>query len=119
MAPFANDKGTTLKVNLGDKLEKEFTMKKSQWNTFTIETTLNGTFKLSFTAQDEESRLWFDDLLIEQTVTLTGIENVVTDKANVRPADNRIFTVNGVYVGTDASSLPKGIYIMNGKKFVK
>ena len=94
-------------------------MKKSQWNTFTIETTLNGTFKLSFTAQDEVSRLWFDDLLIEQTVTLTGIENVVTDKANVRPADNRIFTVNGVYVGTDASSLPKGIYIMNGKKFVK
>lgn len=119
VAPFANDKGTTLKVNLGDKLEKEFTMKKSQWNTFTIETTLNGTFKLSFTAQDEVSRLWFDDLLIEQTVTLTGIENVVTDKANVRPADNRIFTVNGVYVGTDASSLPKGIYIMNGKKFVK
>ena len=117
VAPFANDKGTTLNVKLSDSLEKTFTMTKSKWNTFTIETTLNGTFKLAFTTADEESRLWFDDLLIEQTVTTTGISQTVAD--NVRKADNRIFTINGVYVGTDASNLPKGIYIMNGKKFVK
>ena len=33
--------------------------------------------------------------------------------------DNRIYTLDGRYVGTDASILPHGIYIQNNKKFVK
>ena len=32
---------------------------------------------------------------------------------------NRIYTLDGRYVGTDASILPHGIYIQNNKKFVK
>ena len=47
----------------------------------------------------------------------TGIDNVVNE--NVRPADNRIYTLGGQYVGTQLSSLPKGIYVMGGKKIVK
>lgn len=34
-------------------------------------------------------------------------------------SDNRIYTLDGRYVGTDASILPHGIYIQNNKKFVK
>ena len=34
-------------------------------------------------------------------------------------SDNRIYTLDGKYVGTDASILPHGIYIQNNKKFVK
>ena len=34
-------------------------------------------------------------------------------------SDNRIYTLDGRYVGTDASVLPHGIYIQNNKKFVK
>ena len=34
-------------------------------------------------------------------------------------SDNRIHTLDGRYVGTDASILPHGIYIQNNKKFVK
>ena len=36
-----------------------------------------------------------------------------------RTSDNRIYTLDGRYVGTDASILPHGIYILNNKKFVK
>ena len=34
-------------------------------------------------------------------------------------SDNRIYTLDGRYVGTDASILPHGIYIQNNKKFIK
>ena len=34
-------------------------------------------------------------------------------------SDNRIYTLDGRYIGTDASILPHGIYIQNNKKFVK
>ena len=34
-------------------------------------------------------------------------------------SDNRIYTLDGRYVGIDASILPHGIYIQNNKKFVK
>ncbi len=34
-------------------------------------------------------------------------------------SDNHIYTLDGRYVGTDASILPHGIYIQNNKKFVK
>ena len=34
-------------------------------------------------------------------------------------SDNSIYTIDGRYVGNDASILPHGIYIQNNKKFVK
>lgn len=34
-------------------------------------------------------------------------------------SNNRIYTLDGRYVGTDATILPHGIYIQNNKKFVK
>jgi len=41
----------------------------------------------------------------------------VTVKGDAMQA--RIYTLDGRYVGTDASILPHGIYIQNNKKFVK
>lgn len=34
-------------------------------------------------------------------------------------ADNRIYSIDGRYLGTDASALGKGIYVVGGKKIVK
>ena len=42
----------------------------------------------------------------------TGIKGVTVRTA---PADNRIYTVDGRYVGRDESKLPKGIYIRRGQ----
>ena len=52
------------------------------------------------------------------TIT-TGIDGVITEPVVDKPADNRIYSVDGRYVGTDADALKEGIYIMNGKKFMR
>lgn len=49
--------------------------------------------------------------------TPTGIENVVTSTTD-KAADNKIYTIDGRYVGTDKAALVKGLYIQNGKKFI-
>ena len=47
----------------------------------------------------------------------TGIQPLSIIERSI--SDNRIYTLDGRYVGTDASILPHGIYIQNNKKFVK
>ena len=47
----------------------------------------------------------------------TGIQSLSIIERSI--SDNRIYTLDGRYVGTDASILPHGIYIQNNKKFVK
>ena len=47
----------------------------------------------------------------------TGIENVVTSTV-ATPADGKIYTIDGRYVGKEKANLGKGLYIMDGKKFV-
>ena len=47
-----------------------------------------------------------------------GIADAVAGTDN-KSADNRIYSIDGRYVGTDATQLPKGLYIKGGKKFVK
>ena len=36
-----------------------------------------------------------------------------------RKADNRVYSIDGRYLGNDINSLGHGIYIVNGKKYVK
>ena len=53
----------------------------------------------------------------------TGIENlIITADGELMPANNRVHNINGQLVSEDASnfqSLPSGIYIINGKKYIK
>ena len=48
----------------------------------------------------------------------TGINDVTTD-ADARQGAQRIYTIDGRYVGTNFDSLPSGMYIMKGKKTLK
>ena len=48
--------------------------------------------------------------------TTTGIQGIQTV---TRPADGKIYSIDGRYVGTDFGALKRGIYIVNGKKVVK
>lgn len=50
-------------------------------------------------------------------VTTSGLQGVVTDAP--LSTDNRIFSIDGICLGTDLSVLPKGLYIIGGKKVVK
>lgn len=45
-----------------------------------------------------------------------GINGVTVAK---KTTDNRIYSIDGRYLGTDASALGKGIYVVGGKKIVK
>ena len=70
-------------------------------------------FVIGVTDKAKEARqlnIFFDDSII------TGIDSVET----TAPTSGDIYTIGGVLVAKDGnmSGLPKGIYIMNGKKFV-
>jgi len=70
-------------------------------------------FVIGVTDKANEARqlnIFFDDSII------TGIDSVET----TTPTSGDIYTIGGVLVAKDGnmSRLPKGIYIMNGKKFV-
>ncbi|CDA57983.1 glycosyl hydrolase family 88 [Prevotella sp. CAG:604] len=53
----------------------------------------------------------------------TGIEDlIITADGEMMPANSRVYNINGQLVSEDASnfqSLPSGIYIINGKKYIK
>ncbi len=61
----------------------------------------------------KEGKIYFDFLRKDFT---NGIEQATYQD---RPVDERIYTLDGRYVGTDDRVLEKGIYIRNHKKFVK
>ena len=46
----------------------------------------------------------------------TGIENIVPPTAI---SNQKVYNLNGQYVGNDLKAMPKGIYIVNGKKVIK
>ena len=53
----------------------------------------------------------------------TGIEDlIITTDGELMPANSRVYNINGQLVSEDASNfqlLPSGIYIINGKKYIK
>lgn len=59
-----------------------------------------------------------DNNVIDNTFNgvVDGINGVTVAK---KTADNRIYSIDGRYLGTDASALGKGIYVVGGKKIVK
>lgn len=112
VAPWASN-AQTLTLSTAAGTIGTYNLVNNKWNTITADLTGNGYTKLIFTTN---GRLWINE--VSATAMLeTGIDNVVSN--NARPADNRIYTLGGQYVGTQLSSLPKGIYVMGGKKIVK
>lgn len=63
-------------------------------------------------AKPGSMRIALDDLLDEPT----AIGEVRVDGQAV---SNRIYDLDGRFVGTDAGRLPKGVYVRGGKKFMK
>lgn len=52
--------------------------------------------------------------------TFNGVVDGINGVTIVKKAtDNRIYSIDGRYLGTDASALGKGIYVVGGKKVVK
>ena len=86
------------------------TVERGAWTSCTAKISGNGKVNVTFTP----AKRWFlDEVKIKGSSTV-GIETV-------KPASQtiRIYTLDGRYVGTDKNSLPRGLYIINGKKVVR
>lgn len=57
-------------------------------------------------------------LFIESPYTPGGVTTGVTDVETTPRSDNRIYNLQGQFLGTSTETLQNGIYIRNGKKFV-
>lgn len=112
-APFGTD-GTTLNLSVsnGTISPATVTMKAGEFTNFTATITATGNVKVTFTPA---KRLFLDEVLVVDP-NATGIQTVSSYKAMTT---TRIYTIDGRYVGTDPNQLPRGLYVVNGKKIVK
>ena len=87
------------------------TMTKGAFNEFTATITAEGNATITFA--QEKGSFFLDDVTVASTSS--GIQSV----NNTLLKANHIYTIDGRYVGTDPNQLPRGLYIVNGKKIVK
>lgn len=76
-------------------------------------TTMKGMRAYFYCSPDVQAR----QMKVGFTENSTDIKDI--EQNNIQANSQRIYTINGTYVGTDKSALPKGIYIIGGKKFIK
>ena len=108
----AKNDGTTLNLSVeGGTIDKEsVTMTKGAFDDYTATVTGTGSVQITFAAS--KGRFFLDEVKLKSVTT--GIKNVSTVKQT-----NRIYTLDGRFVGTNFDALNRGLYIVNGKKVVK
>ena len=111
----ANADGTTLNLSVsnGTISPATVTMEKGAFTECTATITATGNVKVTFAA--EKGRFFLDEVLVVDP-NATAIQSVSAHK-DIKTT--RIYTLDGRYVGTDPDRLPRGMYIINGKKIVK
>jgi hypothetical protein len=109
----ANSAGTTLSLTVkGGSIEpKTVTLPKGSWGDFTATVTAEGNATISFT--QEKGAFFLDEVKVVSTPA--AIQTLKATTTTVAP----IYTLDGRMVGTDFSKLPRGLYIVNGRKVVK
>ena len=110
--------GTSLTLSVdGDATlsETSMTMVSGEWTGYGVTLSGSGTVTISFRASSK-SRFYLDEVAIVPS-EYSGISTVTTDGTTAD--DGRIYTIDGRWAGTDMENLPKGIYIIGGKKVIK
>lgn len=107
--------GKSLTVQLNDKILGVYTMTANMWNSYTV--TISGSGSSTLTFSTSSKRFFLDEVKVSvPNASTDGIKGI---KSMSTVLDNRIYNVNGQYVGTDFNALPRGLYIRNGKKIIK
>lgn len=113
-APWIGD-AKVVNVIYDNNLLKSFTMEEGKWNTFSTDFEGIGTGRLQFVSA---GRLFLDEVKVVVPDETNGINDM--PRCDTRKNDNRIYSINGTCLGTtDLSSLKKGVYIINGRKYIK
>lgn len=113
-APYNTDEtGLTLVLNgTGDMEQTDFVMEAGKWTEFHTTFTAIGDTRIVF---KPEKHFFLDEVIVKKSTStdITGIQ------ASPSTGAKSIYSIDGRYMGTDASVLGKGIYIVNGRKIVK
>lgn len=109
----AKNDGTKLNLSVeGGSIDKSsVTLTKGAFNDYTATVIGNGTVKITFATA--KGRFFLDEVLLKSNTT--GIQTVTSTA--VQKAG--IYTLDGRFLGNDYTVLPRGLYIINGKKVVK
>ena len=90
-------------------------MAKEKWTDYTVDITGSGDCRLIFSP---DQRFFLDEVRIYvDNGGSTAIDNSV--HAPTRRHDGKVYSLQGQCIGTNLGKLPKGIYIVNGKKVIK
>ncbi len=112
-ASFSND-DKTLDVRINDELLDVVTLSNTEWTEFTFAVSGKGETVLSFIP---DQRFFLDEVKVVRN-TETGIVDMTVSRTN-RAMDLSYYGLDGKCLGSDWHSLPKGIYIHQGRKVVK
>ncbi len=87
-----------------------FTLVKGSFNDYTAKLSGNGNVKLNFAGT---GRFFLDEVKVQALTTQ------ITEVPYESVRTGHIFTIDGRFAGADLNSLPKGLYVVNGRKVVK
>ena len=111
----AND-GTTADLRVTDGFSiapSVLKINKGSWTECTAIITGTGNVRVTFMPK---KRFFLDEVLVRKSGT-TDIRHVDREQTVIREV--RIYNIQGQYLGSNLDALPKGLYIVNGKKVVK
>ncbi len=89
------------------------TMTKGAWTEYALKIVGSGSACITFTPH---RRFFLDEVMVIRPV-VSGISDVKTAS---RPSDRLgVYSLDGRYLGNNPNALPRGIYIVNGRKYIK
>ena len=107
---WANDK-ETLTVSINGTALGTYDIPTKQWTEITIPLTGTGHTTLTFTGG---KRFFLDEVKVVKAET-DGIKKTIAGGRT----DRHIYSITGLDLGTDINNVPEGVYIYNGRKYIK
>ena len=118
-AAWSNEDGRLTVASLNPKVQLSktmFVLPNRTWQTFMLTVKGNGLLRLSM--RNAQRRFFLDELLVKRPAT-SSITDIPTAQPAHRTTSGRIYSLDGVYLGTDIKVLGKGVYVVDGQKVVK
>lgn len=122
-APYTGDNlALTIEVAEGtaELGRTEFLMSSGSWSAFNTTLKADGPVRLRFKTGTGKGRFYLDKVCVTNENVTTGITDV-NMSGTMRPAhaDNHVYSIDGRRISRGIDNLSPGIYIVNGKKFIK
>ena len=118
-AAWSNEDGRLLVASLNPKVQLSknmFVLPNRIWQTFAL--TVKGSGLLRLSMRNAQRRFFLDELLVKRPAT-SSITDIPTAQPAHRTTSGRIYSLDGVYLGTNIDALGKGVYVVDGQKVVK